>query len=123
MGDEAQTAELLRELEGLDKPMESGIGQIARRTRQLVNHSLAVRRLLRVCAEHPDHRRRFIRWMGSRGVNSSSNADLRLLFLTREAAPSELAAHVRRLSTIVDQTGVTSSRRKRSRPISNEGID
>lgn len=119
--DEAQTAELIRELEGLDKLPEDGLGQIARRARQLAQHSSAARRLLRVCAEHPDHRRRFLRFMASRGVNGAADADLRLLLLARDASPTELAAHVRRLSTFVDENAV-SSRRKRSRPASSEGL-
>jgi len=131
--DEAQALELVKELDAqASEPSRTGHvgteqqglaqGQLQRRTRLLVQHGAAARRAIRSWTEHPDHRRRFIRFMANRGAEAASEADLRLLLLTRDATPAELAAHIRRLSGLVDENVVlVPSRHKRPRLAETNG--
>ncbi|CAE8684516.1 unnamed protein product, partial [Polarella glacialis] len=108
--DEAKPLEMLKELEA-QAPL--GLGSVSKRAKQLVQQGSSTRRLLRGWAEYPEHRRRFVRCLANRDPDNVSDADLRLLFLPRNASPAELAAHIRRLSNVVDDNVVLSRRSKR----------
>ena len=75
------------------------------RARQLGQCGSAMRRLLRNWSEFLDHRRRVSGFVAGSGAGTASEADLRLLLLTREAKPTELAAHIRRVMGLVDEDG------------------
>merc|ERR1719414_1907647 len=110
---EAQPDDLLKELEG---PAAGAAGQLPRRARLLAQYGKAAQRLFRALADHPNHRRRFLRFMGNIGASDASESDLRLLLLPPNATPGELAGHIRRLSSLVDKNVVLVPSRKRGRP-------
>lgn len=108
--DEAQPAELMKELRASQTMGNKG----HRRARQLAQHAISARRLLRIWAEQESHRRRFIRYMASKGAAVASDADLRLFLFPRDASLLELAAHIQRVRARAEQVPVP-SRRKRPR--------
>jgi len=118
--EEVQPTELLKELEAShhSSPPQAVAatdrGQLLYRMRHLVQHASLARRLLRTWVEHLDHRRRFLRFYKGNACKSSEQ-DLRLLVSARDAAPAELAAQVRRLSCLCDESAVPSVLRKRPR--------
>lgn len=110
---EVKPSDLLEELRA-EAPL--GMASVLRRTKCLVQQGETMKRVLHSLEDYWAHRRRFIRCLASRGTDGASEADLRLLFLPRDARPSELAAHVKRLSNFVHDTSLPSLRSKRPLP-------
>lgn len=109
--EEAHSSEFVKETD------PRAANHLLKQAKSLAQFAKVVQRLLRAWSDHPDHRRRFIRFMANKATNLTSEADLRLLFLTPDATTLELVAHVRRLSSFVDkQQSAIRSRYKRTRP-------
>merc|ERR1712032_793593 len=95
--EEAHSSEFVKETD------PRAANHLLKQAKSLAQFAKVVQRLLRAWSDHPDHRRRFIRFMANKATNLTSEADLRLLFLTPDATALELVAHVRRLSSFVDK--------------------
>ncbi|CAK9028926.1 Endothelin-converting enzyme 2 [Durusdinium trenchii] len=100
--------------EDLDEEKDSShhLSVLNRRIKLLAQAGSSLRRSVKTSADYWDHRRRFIRCLAKPGGGGASEADLRLLFLPRDAKATELAAHVRRLSGVVEDLVVMSSRKR-----------
>ncbi|CAE7189435.1 ECE2 [Symbiodinium sp. CCMP2456] len=90
--DEANLPEVIQEL----SEENPDVGFLQKRSKFIQQIGSSMKRVLRSLVDYADHRRRFLCCLAKPGVDAAEY-DLRLLFLPREARPSELAAHVRRL--------------------------
>lgn len=101
---------------------EQDLGLMYKRLKLLSQAGSSLKRAQKSWGEYWDHRRRFIRCLAKPGNGGATEADLRLLFLPfRDVRGTELAAHVRRLSGIVEDLVMES--RKRASPVSVSEVE
>ncbi|CAE7940473.1 EEF1AKMT4-ECE2 [Symbiodinium necroappetens] len=106
--DEANLPEVIQEL----SEENPDVGFLQKRSKFIQQIGSSMKRVLKSLVDYADHRRRFLCCLAKPGVDAAEY-DLRLLFVPREARPSELAAHVRRLSGAVEEF-IMESRGKRT---------